>query len=82
SSYEVLKYVQEYLKETCDININGILKHGNTRRIYIIFNRYKVLSHLYYEGCVSLDRKKKTVRLLLQVAMLKSGKIGSDSLNV
>ena len=81
-SQEVLKYVQNYLKETCDININKILEHCNTKRIYIIFNRNKVLKHLYYDGCISLDRKSKTVELLLQVAMLKSGKIGSDSLNV
>ena len=35
-----------------------------------------------YDECISLDRKYKTVKLLLQVAMLKSGKIGSDSLNI
>ena len=81
-SQEVLEYVQRYLKETCDIHVNRILEHCNTKRIYIGFNRYKVLKHLYYDECISLDRKYKTVKLLLQVAMLKSGKIGSDSLNI
>ena len=81
-SQEVLEYVQRYLKETCDIHVNKILEHCNTKRIYIGFNRYNVLKHLYYDGYISLDRKYKTVKLLLQVAMLKSGKIGSDSLNI
>lgn len=82
NSEEVLEYVQKYLKETCGIHVNKVLEHCNTKRIYIGFNRYKVLKHLYYDGCVSLDRKRKTVELLMQVAMLKSGKIGSDSLNI
>lgn len=81
NSYEVLKYVREYLYKTCSIRKNKILEHYSTHRYYIIFNRNKVLEHLYYKNCISLDRKNKTVNLLLQVAMLKSGKIGSDNLN-
>lgn len=66
SSIEVLAFVQEKMKESCDININGILNHCNTYRIYICKNRFRVLNHLYYENCCSLDRKYILARELIE----------------
>lgn len=57
SSVEVLEFVQNYLNEKCNININKVLDHCNTYRIYVCTNRFKVLNHLYYKNCISLDRK-------------------------
>ena len=64
SSIEVLTFIQEYLHETCSININKICDHCNTFRIYICKNRDIVLKHLYYKNCLSLDRKQKIVDTL------------------
>jgi hypothetical protein len=57
SSIEVLEFVQKYLNEKCKTNINKILGHCNTYRIYVCATRYKVLNHLYYKDCISLNRK-------------------------
>lgn len=78
NSYEVLSKIQEYLIPICYITKGKITDHSNTNRIYICKNLDLVLEHLYYKKCVSLDRKQNIAKM---VAMYKSSKIGSDSLN-
>lgn len=65
SSVEVLKYIQEYLFDTCNINIGKICNHCNTYRIHICAKRYDVLDHLYYKNCIALDRKYNLARTLI-----------------
>lgn len=57
SSVEILEFVQNYLHEKCSTNINKIIQHCNTYRIYICKNRMNVLKYLYYKNCIALDRK-------------------------
>lgn len=64
SSIEILEFVQNHLYETCNININRILEHCNTYRIYVCKNRYNVLDYLYYDNCISLDRKYNLIKVL------------------
>lgn len=81
NSIEVLEFVQNYLFEKCDISKGKICDHCNTHRLYVCKNREKVLIHLYYEGCICLDRKRDIITEKYKnnykfVAMSKSGKIG------
>ena len=71
SSIEILEFVQNYLYETCDISIGKITNHCNTYRIFICKNRDKVLKHLYYKNCISLDRKYNTSVNLINIFKLK-----------
>lgn len=71
SSVEILEFVQNYLHETCDTNIGKITNHCNTYRIFICQNRDKVLKHLYYDGCIALDRKYNTSINLINIRKLK-----------
>lgn len=66
SSIEVLEFVQKYLNEECYINIGKICDHCNTYRIFICKNRDKVLQHLYYKNCISLDRKYNSINKIAQ----------------
>lgn len=66
SSIEILEFVQKYLHDNCYTNINKIIKHCNTYRIYVCKNREIVLKHLYYENCISLDRKYNIVTQLVK----------------
>lgn len=70
NSYEVLYNIQKYLIRECGITKGKIFDHSNTKRIYICKNSIFVLYHLYYENCVSLDRKYKTVKILKQLIEL------------
>ena len=62
NSMEVLNFVQEYLIEKCYIGKTKILNHCNTYRLYICKNREIALKHLYYEGCICLERKYVSIK--------------------
>lgn len=76
SSVEILRFVQEYLKEKCSINVNKILDHYNTYRICVCKNRINVLKHLYYENCIALDRKHdlaiNLIKEQIEIELLKT----------
>lgn len=63
-SLEVLTNIQEYLKREFNREETKIISHYNTFRIYVIAKRKEILNHIYYDNCVSLDRKYKKVKEL------------------
>lgn len=81
NSYEVLEHIQDWAIKNYNTTKTKIYNHCGTYRLHITVNHVKILQDIYYPRCVALDRKKYAVILSLEIAMLKSGKIGSDSLD-
>lgn len=66
SSIEVLDFVRTYFHEQCNTSLMKILDHCNTHRIYICKNREKCLNHMYYDGCISLERKNIIAKKIVE----------------
>lgn len=69
SSIEVLSFIQIYLHDKCYTKIGKIMDHCNTYRIYVCRKEEvsRTLKHLYYDGCISLDRKYNTAKKLIEI---------------
>lgn len=64
-SYEVLHNIEIHLESTLNKNLNlNIYDHSNTKRVRFHRKDIKdVLDYIYYDGCLSLDRKKYYVNI-------------------
>lgn len=67
NSYEVLKNIQDHLIDKCNIHKGKVCNHSGTNRIYIIKNRKQVLEYLYYDDCISLDRKYEIAKFVVNI---------------
>ncbi len=63
-SKEVLGNIQDFLTEKFLRDETKICNHDNTFALYITTKRKEILNHIYYDNCVSLDRKYKKVKEL------------------
>ena len=70
NSYSLLKNLQRYLIKKYNTTETNIYEHCHTKRLYVTVNAVAILIDLYYENCVSLDRKYKTVKILKQLIEL------------
>lgn len=61
-SMEVLTNIQDFLKEKFSRNETKICDHDNTFGLYITAKRKEIVNNIYYDNCVSLDRKYKKVK--------------------
>lgn len=67
SSIEVLSFVQKYFNEKFECPKNKICDHCNTFRIFICNKRFEIMKHLYYDSCISLERKNKLVKKFIDI---------------
>lgn len=65
SSNKILEQINEYLKETINTKLNSNKRRKDNVYVNSTANRkkvYHILKHLYYEDCISLDRKNNLAK--------------------
>ena len=65
SSNKILEQINEYLKETINTKLNSSKRRKDNVYVNSTANRkkvYHILKHLYYEDCISLDRKNNLAK--------------------